>query len=374
MNRSSNYSNNANRNVSNVSNAGASYCNGTKYVIKKGDTLYSISRRYDVPLAMVLRANPYVDVYNLQIGDEICIPDGSESQTPAKSLGPVRLPVAERPAPVNQTRPQVPVRPPKPQEPDPVITRKADRAPMANKSTESGTRNTFNFNYYGGNSLNMGSKNESVSRKPAEQVKKAAPVRQTIPVVESKPVRQTMAAAQREPARQAVPARRPVTTEREERDIPGYYMDTTSERPVRTMRKTMPVRIITAPVMEEEMYVERKEDMGGRWCSNQDRERFHSILNYDESMEKACCTKMPKCTQSVTRPEKNTCGCGQDKDDDDNGGIAIISYVSKDNDTLQDVLDYFTMDVMDLFQYNVPDRIHLKPGCMIRVPGKGDDR
>lgn len=49
-------------------------CNGIRYMIRKGDTLYKISRTYRVPLALILRANPYVDVYNLQIGDEICIP------------------------------------------------------------------------------------------------------------------------------------------------------------------------------------------------------------------------------------------------------------------------------------------------------------
>lgn len=50
------------------------YCNGMVHVIKQGDTLYQLSRRYRVPLALILRANPYVDVYNLQVGQEICIP------------------------------------------------------------------------------------------------------------------------------------------------------------------------------------------------------------------------------------------------------------------------------------------------------------
>lgn len=50
------------------------YCNGMVHVIKPGDTLYQLSRRYRVPLALILRANPYVDVYNLQTGQEICIP------------------------------------------------------------------------------------------------------------------------------------------------------------------------------------------------------------------------------------------------------------------------------------------------------------
>ena len=44
------------------------------YTIKQGDTLYGISRKYDVPLAMILHANPYADVYRLNVGDTICIP------------------------------------------------------------------------------------------------------------------------------------------------------------------------------------------------------------------------------------------------------------------------------------------------------------
>lgn len=50
------------------------YCNGHMHMIKKGDTLYALSRRYHVPLEVMLRANPYVDVYNLQPGDTVCIP------------------------------------------------------------------------------------------------------------------------------------------------------------------------------------------------------------------------------------------------------------------------------------------------------------
>ena len=45
------------------------YCNGHMHMIKKGDTLYALSRRYHVPLEVMLRANPYVDVYNLQPGE-----------------------------------------------------------------------------------------------------------------------------------------------------------------------------------------------------------------------------------------------------------------------------------------------------------------
>jgi len=49
------------------------------YMIEQGDTLYNISRRYNTPLALILKANPYVDIYRLQVGDEICIPNVNPS-------------------------------------------------------------------------------------------------------------------------------------------------------------------------------------------------------------------------------------------------------------------------------------------------------
>lgn len=67
------------------------YCEGQIHVIKAGDTLYSISRMHNVPLAMILRANPYVDVYNLQVGDEICVP----IPLPVPGTGPMPLPTPE---------------------------------------------------------------------------------------------------------------------------------------------------------------------------------------------------------------------------------------------------------------------------------------
>lgn len=50
-------------------------CNGKFHVVKAGDTLYSISRMYNVPVAAIMRANPYINVYNLRINDQICIPN-----------------------------------------------------------------------------------------------------------------------------------------------------------------------------------------------------------------------------------------------------------------------------------------------------------
>ena len=49
-------------------------CLGNIYVVKKGDSLYKIAKENNVTVNALMRANPYVNVYNLQIGEEICIP------------------------------------------------------------------------------------------------------------------------------------------------------------------------------------------------------------------------------------------------------------------------------------------------------------
>jgi len=66
------------------------YCNGRVHTIKEGDTLYKISSMYRTPLALILRANPYVDVYNLQVGEKLCIPGGFDNNTkpPRPECGP----------------------------------------------------------------------------------------------------------------------------------------------------------------------------------------------------------------------------------------------------------------------------------------------
>lgn len=48
--------------------------NGQLYTVVSGDTLYSISRQYSVPLAMLLQANPNIDLYNMVEGMELSIP------------------------------------------------------------------------------------------------------------------------------------------------------------------------------------------------------------------------------------------------------------------------------------------------------------
>lgn len=49
-------------------------CRGIIHVIEKGDTLYQLGQRYHVSVSRIMFANPYVNIYNLQIGDELCIP------------------------------------------------------------------------------------------------------------------------------------------------------------------------------------------------------------------------------------------------------------------------------------------------------------
>ena len=48
------------------------YC--ISYVIKKGDTLYTISRRFNVNVSSIIDANPLINIYNLKVGEAICIP------------------------------------------------------------------------------------------------------------------------------------------------------------------------------------------------------------------------------------------------------------------------------------------------------------
>ena len=75
-------------------------CRGRVHVIKKGDTLYRLGKTYGVSVASIMRANPFVNVYNLQIGDELCIP--------VNVTGPVIIPIPIRPGNWSEVRPNFP--------------------------------------------------------------------------------------------------------------------------------------------------------------------------------------------------------------------------------------------------------------------------
>lgn len=58
------------------------YINGyTYYVIRPGDTLYGISKKFNTNINYILVANPNINLYNLQVGEVIIVPFGSVVQT-----------------------------------------------------------------------------------------------------------------------------------------------------------------------------------------------------------------------------------------------------------------------------------------------------
>lgn len=48
------------------------YC--MNHVIQSGDTLYKLSRQYNVSISAIMDANPLVNVYHLVTGGILCIP------------------------------------------------------------------------------------------------------------------------------------------------------------------------------------------------------------------------------------------------------------------------------------------------------------
>lgn len=52
----------------------AIHCNGTIYVVKQGDTLYNIAKKYALNINVVMQNNPFLNVFDLKVGDEVCLP------------------------------------------------------------------------------------------------------------------------------------------------------------------------------------------------------------------------------------------------------------------------------------------------------------
>lgn len=387
-----------NNSTTNYGKTSGSGCNGTKYVIKKGDTLYSISRRYNVPLALILRANPYVDVYNLQIGDEICVP-GEQQQDFAQTLKP---PVVTGPAPVvfpvhnavrqpvsdsinTQTRTvegvsesmtAVPI-----QETvtTPVEDFVMDTTPISNvvserdsvsdsysdsydtasrvelsqnisnPTREVASRNTFNFNLYSGNT-NSSVDNDSVIRRRRQTER----------------LRHPGTVTPREKVES--PTKRP---QQENQTMGMYFAKPETQEPSVKMRSVIkptmaasarmiaPVRIIAQPkaMMESDTCFMEDRQKARNWSSYQDRERFNTIMYNADQMKCGSCNREKRCTENIAVPDDRK----QEK-------MAVIGYVSREDDSLQDILDYFTISMDELLQYNGLDEFKLKPGCMLQVP------
>ena len=69
------------------------------HVMRKGDTIYSVGRAYDVSPALILAANEIIDPTTVRVGQVLIIPEAGESAAPVRARAPQRpLPVAAGPA------------------------------------------------------------------------------------------------------------------------------------------------------------------------------------------------------------------------------------------------------------------------------------
>ncbi len=59
-------------------------CQGIIYIIQPGDTLYKIGKKYGVTAENIMSANPFVNAYNLQVGQRICIPTIRQEPQPRR--------------------------------------------------------------------------------------------------------------------------------------------------------------------------------------------------------------------------------------------------------------------------------------------------
>ncbi len=79
-----------------VLTSGDRHCTGF-YVIREGDTLYSIARRFGVTLDDLLAANSDIDPYHMHIGMKLCIPPKSNAGSPGRPDSPGQRPPSGRP-------------------------------------------------------------------------------------------------------------------------------------------------------------------------------------------------------------------------------------------------------------------------------------
>jgi len=68
-------------------------CRGVYHVIKQGETLYGLSRQYRVSVDAIIRANPGVNIYNLRINDELCIPVMNNAPIPGRPMPRMEAPM-----------------------------------------------------------------------------------------------------------------------------------------------------------------------------------------------------------------------------------------------------------------------------------------
>ncbi|MGN9166069.1 LysM peptidoglycan-binding domain-containing protein, partial [Tissierellaceae bacterium HCP3S3_D8] len=65
-------------------------CDGFYYVVRPGDTLFSIARMYNVTVDQLIRVNPGIDPNNLMVGQLVCIPECDDIPCPGGNIYVVR--------------------------------------------------------------------------------------------------------------------------------------------------------------------------------------------------------------------------------------------------------------------------------------------
>nr|WP_227019136.1 LysM peptidoglycan-binding domain-containing protein [Sinanaerobacter chloroacetimidivorans] len=58
-------------------------CDGMIHTVRPGDTLYMLAKEHNVTLDAIIKANPQVDCYMLQVGMKLCIPRSAGGAAPA---------------------------------------------------------------------------------------------------------------------------------------------------------------------------------------------------------------------------------------------------------------------------------------------------
>ena len=79
-----------------------------KYTVKAGDTLYTISQLFGIPVAILMQVNRILNPYCLKIGQTICIPSVRQEPIPE-----------ERPPQQSPPQMEIPARPETPAPPSP---------------------------------------------------------------------------------------------------------------------------------------------------------------------------------------------------------------------------------------------------------------
>ena len=64
-------------------------CDGIVHTIRRGDTLYSISRQHNVSINDIMNANRNINIYNLRIGEQICVPSRRSNEWPRPNERPM---------------------------------------------------------------------------------------------------------------------------------------------------------------------------------------------------------------------------------------------------------------------------------------------